>query len=123
MKDGLVLAVSEGVANVTATLNGKSASCEVTVKKQSAELAVDDAKWENLVVCPNPFSTVLRISNYDLQGDTKFELVDVMGKVVRSGKLLENETQIETTALTSGLYILRLETAEGQMKSVRVVKH
>lgn len=123
VKDGLVLAVSEGVANVTATLNGKSASCEVTVKKQSAELAVDDAKWENLVVCPNPFSTVLRISNYDLQGDTKFELVDVMGKVVRSGKLPENETQIETTALTSGLYILRLETAEGQMKSIRVVKY
>lgn len=123
VKGGLVLAVSEGVANVTATLNGKSASCEVTVKKQSAELAVDDAKWENLVVCPNPFSTTLRISNYDLQCDTRFELVDVMGKVVRSGKLLENETQIETTALTSGLYILRLETAEGQMKSIRVVKY
>ena len=123
VKDGLVLAVSEGIANVTATLNGKSASCEVTVKKQSAVLAADDAKWENLMVRPNPFSTTLRISNYDLQCDTKFELVDVMGKVVRSGRLLENETQIETTALTSGLYILRLETVEGQVKSIRVVKH
>ena len=123
VKDGLVLAVSEGVANVTATLNGKSASCEVTVKKQSAVLAADDAKWENLMVRPNPFSTTLRISNYDLLCDTKYELVDVMGKVVRSGKLLENETQIETTTLTSGLYILRLETAEGQMKSIRVVKY
>lgn len=123
VKDGLVLAVNEGVANVTATLNGKSASCEVTVKKQSAVLAADDAKWENLMVRPNPFSATLRISNYDLQCDTRFELVDVMGKVVRSGRLLDNETLIETTTLKAGFYVLRLETTEGQMKSIRVVKH
>jgi len=127
VKDGLVYAVSEGVANVTATLNGKSASCEVTVKKQNSSsdnsTAVDDTMWANLVVSPNPFSTMLRISNYDLQSNIKFELLDVMGQVVFSGKLIETETQIETTALKVGFYILRLQTAEGQTKSIRLVKH
>ena len=42
---------------------------------------------------------------------------------MRSGRLLDNETLIETTTLKAGFYVLRLETTEGQMKSIRVVKH
>ena len=42
---------------------------------------------------------------------------------MRLGRLLDNETLIETTTLKAGFYVLRFETAEGQMKSIRVVKH
>ena len=46
VKDGIVTAVSEGKATITATAGTKSASCEITVTKKAEDTKPDDTKPE-----------------------------------------------------------------------------
>lgn len=122
VSQGVVYGVSEGVANVTATLNGKTATCEVTVRKQNSTLSVDDDHFVSLSVLPNPFNEKLRIVYSGEISNVRYELVNTMGFVVRSGRIEQEDSVIETTSLVPGLYILRITTETGRTKSIRVVK-
>lgn len=122
VSQGVVYGVSEGVANVTATLNGKTATCEVTVRKQNATLSVDDDNFISLSVQPNPFNEKLRIVYSGELSNVRYELVNTMGFVVRSGRIEQEDSVIETMSLVPGLYILRITTETGRTKSIRVVK-
>ena len=122
VSQGVVYGVSEGVANVTATLNGKTATCEVTVRKQNATLSVDDDNFISLSVQPNPFNEKLRIVYSGELSNVRYELVNTMGFVVRNGRIEQEDSVIETTSLVPGLYILRITTETGRTKSIRVVK-
>ncbi len=86
------------------------------------ETAVCDPVFVNVQVTPNPFADLLRITNVELQ-NARYELLNAQGIVVRSGKLMGNEQLIETTDLTSGLYLLRLTAASGATKTISVVKN
>lgn len=122
VSDGVVYGVSEGVAHIIATLNGNTATCEVTVRKQSSSQSVDEDNFVSLSVLPNPFNDKLRILYNNERANARYELVNTMGLVVRSGKIEHEDSMIETTNLTSGLYILRITTDTGRTKSVRLVK-
>ena len=74
----------------------------------------------NVLVAPNPFDNQLRIVNGDLRGE--YALLNAQGAVVRSGNMVGNEVLIETSDLTSGLYLLRLTTENGALKTITVVK-
>ena len=86
------------------------------------ETAVCDPEFVDVQVTPNPFADLLRITNIELQ-NARYELLNAQGIVVRSGKLMGNEQLIETTDLTSGLYLLRLTAASGATKTISVVKN
>jgi len=49
-------------------------------------------------------------------------LLNAQGVVVRSGNMDGREIVIETSDLTSGLYLLRLTAENGAVKTYRVVK-
>ena len=93
------------------------ATCKVIVKPATA---VEDVVFAKVVVAPNPFNNELRIANGELRGT--YTLLNVQGVVVRSGNIVANEVVIETTDLTSGLYLLRLTAENGVVKTYRVVK-
>ena len=82
--------------------------------------AVNDAILANVQVIPNPFTTALRLICNGATGC--YELLNAHGVLVRSGNLANGEVTIETTDLTSGLYLLRLTSANGATKVVRLVK-
>jgi len=83
--------------------------------------AVEDAALASLSVAPNPFTTQLRLVNPEgIVG--RYELVNLMGAVLRAGATDTSETIINTEALPTGLYILRLTTTDGATKALRVVK-
>ena len=82
--------------------------------------AVDDALLAEVVVAPNPFDNQLRIMSYELRGE--YVLLNAQGVVVRSGNMDGNEVVIETSDLTSGLYLLRLTVENGAVKTITVVK-
>ena len=82
--------------------------------------AVDDAVFANVLVAPNPFTTQLRLVCNGATG--RYDLLNASGVVVRSGNVDGNEVLIETTDLTSGLYLLRLTAESGATKVVTVVK-
>ena len=83
--------------------------------------AVEDAALASLSVAPNPFTTQLRLVNPEgIVG--RYEVVNLMGAVLRAGATDTSETIINTEALPTGLYILRLTTTDGATKALRVVK-
>ncbi len=114
--DGIVYGVAPGTTNVKVTLNGKDAVCKVIVKPQSQSgtddpgAGVEEDRLRALRVYPNPFADVLRFTNDELQVE-RFELLDAMGRVVRSANVSEVEVMIETRDLTPGFYLLRLYSA------------
>jgi len=103
---------ADGKFTVTADVEVKA----VFVKGTS----VDDAVFANVLVAPNPFTTQLRLVCNGATG--RYDLLNASGVVVRSGNVDGNEVLIETTDLTSGLYLLRLTAESGTTKVVTVVK-
>ena len=81
---------------------------------------VEDAMFANVVVSPNPFENQLRITSNDLRG--QYALLNAQGVVVRRGNMDGNKVVIETSDLTSGLYLLRLTAESGATKTITVVK-
>ena len=122
---GLVRALKEGTATVTATVGGKTATCTVNVKAKEASTtpeAVEDAVLASVVVAPNPFSSQLRIENPEGVA-ARYELVNASGLVVRSGSFSATEVIVDTEALPAGLYFVRIEAQNGAKRVVKVVKY
>jgi len=105
--------------DVTTDVDGVKGACDVTVEKPNA---VEEAVFADVRVMPNPFETNLRIVLGGENRGVKYELINVTGSVVRSGSIVSSETQIETSELMSGIYLLRLTTDKGFVKSYRFVK-
>ena len=104
--------VSDGKFTVTDNVEVKAVFEKTT--------AVDDAVFANVLVAPNPFIAQLRLVCNGAMG--RYDLLNAQGVVVRSGNMDGNEVLIETSDLTSGLYLLRLTTENGAEKTITVVK-
>ena len=116
--------VAEGEATITATVAANArheelkATCKVVVMPPTA---VDDVIFASVVITPNPFGAQLRIINGNLRG--MYELFDVQGVEVATGVLENTETRINTVAFTKGIYLLRLTTENGAVKTIKVAKN
>jgi len=117
---------------VTVTVTSKVAptvsnSCTVTLKPKKNNTpdnpnAVEDALLASLSVAPNPFTTQLRILNPE--GIlARYEFVNQMGAVLRSGVINGNETVVDTEALPAGLYFVRLAAQGGARKTLKVYRN
>ena len=104
--------VADGKFTVTADVEVKAVFVKSTF--------VDDAVFANVFVAPNPFTTQLRLVCNGATG--RYDLLNAQGVVVRSGNMAGSEIVIETSDLTSGLYLLRLTTENGAVKTITVVK-
>lgn len=109
---------------MTFTVTGKSTVTVLFEKKEdkaSEPQAVEDALLAGIVVAPNPFTTQLRIVNPEgVAGH--YEVVNLMGSVLRSGVLDTNEVVVDTESLPSGLYFVRLEAQGNAQKTVKLLK-
>ena len=114
---GLVTALKEGTATVTATVDGISATCTITVTRPGA---VEDALLATVSVTPNPCTTQLRILNPQGASVT-YELLSIAGIVLREGMLLDTETVVDTTHLPAGLYLVRLTGRNGEKRGLKVL--
>ena len=103
---------SDGKFTVTADVEVKAVFEKAT--------SVEDAVLANVLVAPNPFTTQLRLLCNGATG--RYDLLNAQGVVVRSGNMAGNEVLIETSDLTSGLYLLRLTAENGTTNTITVVK-
>ena len=125
--NGTVTAVGVGEATITVTTEdgGKTAACWVKVKAKPADTpkptpeAVEDVILARLEVSPNPFSTQLRIVNPEGIA-VSYELVNLMGLVLRRGVFAGSDTMVDTTDLPTGLYFVRLTGENGAKRVLRV---
>lgn len=73
---------------------------------------------------PNPFNDQLKIevSLKEFNNNTKIELIDVTGRVVRSEHAPASKFEIVTDDLNSGVYLLRITNADKGEKIQKVIK-
>ncbi|MGP1363431.1 MAG: C10 family peptidase [Bacteroides sp.] len=82
---------------------------------------IDKQTFADVRVIPNPFSTTLRISKYVQENEATYKLLNLMGNVLRKGKLESEFTDISTAELGTGVYFLQLQT-KSAIRTVRVMK-
>ena len=94
----------------------------VVVKATFEDMGTDVVApvFAHVVVAPNPFDKQLRIMSGDLLGH--YALLNAQGVVLTSGVLEVGETLINTTALPAGIYLLRLTSDNGEIKTEMLVK-
>ncbi|MCE7044128.1 M1 family aminopeptidase [Dyadobacter sp. CY312] len=79
----------------------------------------------NLFITPNPAYTNLELHNANgIVKPISYRIFDILGRKVFEGKRLQTQGSIPVAGLTSGLYILQLETGKGDVsRSFRFVKN
>lgn len=82
-------------------------------------LAVSDASKAQLKVYPNPVVDILNIESADKVKSV--QVFDLTGKSVSSHMLNAVKSQINLSKLTSGVYVVNIETEKG-IQSVKIVK-
>jgi hypothetical protein len=71
---------------------------------------VEEIKTGNeLTIIPNPSNDNITISSYAITGNTQLSIVNVSGEKVIERQLIENETQLDISALPRGVYFVRLQ--------------
>lgn len=92
---------------------------EVSFQVQSHPFVTD---WDQEVsIYPNPATTVLNLSSTEMMNFT-ICITDIAGRVIMREKILDSFYPVDVSNLTSGIYLLRLETPEGATKSMKFVK-
>lgn len=92
---------------------------EVSFNVQSHPFVTD---WDQEIsIYPNPATTTLNLSSTEMM-DFTICITDVTGRVVLREKVLDSFYPVDVSSLTSGIYLLRLETPEGANKMVKFVK-
>jgi len=69
-------------------------------------LGVESPISKTLQVAPNPVRDVLKIGNLDAAARYRYEIVDVRGREILKGDVIDGS--IDTAGLDKGLYVLRL---------------
>ena len=74
-------------------------------------------------VYPNPTANtvLLALENVELQ-DLKFDLYNLLGELVTSDKIIQKETAIPMTNLSSGTYFLRVYKNNKAIKVFKIIK-
>ena len=74
-------------------------------------------------VYPNPTTQLvtLTVKNYDLT-DLKYTLYDVLGKVIQTGLVFQEETPIDLGNQQAGLYFLKINNTTSELKTFKIMK-
>jgi hypothetical protein len=75
------------------------------------------------VIYPNPTSdyVVLKISDTTLD-NLSYHLIDINGKVISNGSIINGDTQINMQQLAIGMYILRVNQNNQELKNFKIIK-
>ncbi len=87
----------------------------------------DEISLTDVKVMPNPFSNVINIElNTVVSGETKLELMDMSGRLVKSETFLVEEgytlKTIDSNQLENGIYIARVFSPDGGTKVFKLFK-
>jgi len=76
----------------------------------------------NLSIYPNPASDFIAIQTQMVENDMTVELIDSLGKVVTSGKILQGSTLsiLDTATVTSGVYFVKVSDSNNS-KSFKII--
>jgi gingipain R len=123
---------SGGIATISSTALSSNLPLTVTAVKQNYKpyqgiitvadgpAGLEDALFEQLSIYPNPATDAITISwNAGLEVEN-VRILDVSGKEVSLATAIENGANLNIATLSSGMYIVRVET-KSQSRSYRIV--
>lgn len=119
--DGHPLAADKDGKYETTMTNYDATLVVKTSKEEKKPKAVEDIIFASVRIAPNPFSEALFVQAESGVSGT-YQLLSVVGQVVRAGVWNETELRIATDDLQQGIYLLRLTTERGAEKVFRVLK-
>lgn len=71
-------------------------------------------------VYPNPFSSRVTIEFFDHPANAMYEILDIQGRKIYSGKIPSRITQIELDNMPSGVYLLNVKN-QNQWSTVKII--
>ena len=85
-------------------------------------LPAEDINREKMNVYPNPTNAQLTLTLSELNGDYKYHLVDIVGKVIKGGEIQSENQNIDLQNILAGTYILNVTKNEELIQSLKIVK-
>ena len=75
------------------------------------------------VIYPNPTSdyVMLKISDHALD-NLSYHLIDINGKAISNGHIINGDTQINMHQLAIGMYILKVSLNNQELKTFKIIK-
>ena len=99
-------------------ISGKKVfSCELCLSKVSKQMAV----YPNPTMRGNPITIILTKENQTSEDLFNVELYTIDGKLLKMQLQSYGKTDIETSSLPAGIYILKLTTNDGQIYNEKIV--
>jgi hypothetical protein len=120
--------VSYSVGQLVYTLVSDNGGSLAQGVQQAYEiLAVGVSETENnmtLSIYPNPTADVLNLLVADLKNEVyTYQLIDNQGRVVKTGSVINQQTQLSISALTGNVFFLNvLNSNNNQVKSFKIIK-
>jgi hypothetical protein len=111
---GLVTAKANGTVIVTATaVDGGGAKATKTITISNQTVGINEVNLSNqITVYPNPASNTLTILTNNNLTIQQLQLLDITGKVIAH---FNNQTEIDLTNIANGMYLLKIQTQNGNL--------
>lgn len=113
---GAVLSPGTYPVTMTAT-NGTSVNCNFSLVVE-ANLGVDDIIKNSFVVYPNPANTTITIKGDNLDNE-EIEMYNMLGQKVLQRSLITNESVIDISGLSNGVYTLYFVKSKTSQKIIK----
>jgi DNA/RNA endonuclease YhcR with UshA esterase domain len=81
-----------------------------------------EANLTGVSIFPNPATGTVNIQMEALNGQAQISLFDLSGKVLRTAQITEAFSTLQINELNAGMYIIRVQSAEGQFSQPLMVK-
>jgi hypothetical protein len=82
---------------------------------------LENTALEELLIYPNPFDDVVQIKGKELI--SSIEIYNTLGQQLMALACSQNELSIPTTKLTSGIYLVKIKTQNGQSQQFKILKN
>ncbi len=108
--------------NKVATKFGTSTTTPTGTTTYLAPLAITDFEKKNITIYPNPAQNYFTVQADFVENDLKIEIINELGQVVETSKILQGSTLtvIETETLYNGIYFVKISSNEDS-KSFKII--
>lgn len=113
--------------NYTVTFTPKYSYCAMTKSKNIFVKYVNNGisatgVLSAIQVYPNPGEGKFTVSGYNLKEAKTYQIKNLLGQDITSGKLEEKQTSVDISTVANGIYFLEIKDA-GQVVRIKIVKN
>jgi hypothetical protein len=110
---------STTIANSTTSISIPAGQFRILGNAQAANLSIDEEALLGFSIYPNPTTTSFSVNS----NVSDIEIYDLTGKLLKSFKGDFNRTDsFDISSLNTGIYIVKVENNNNQVKTTKLVK-